>query len=136
MPNTRNRPAALPIACCLHALGAAAPTAHAADPPDAAALLERVRAHYAALHSYADSGTLVTEIQLSCGPAVVERHTFTTRYRAPRQFWFDWNEDPAAGGDRFVVWGDGGDLNTWWLTTGAHDVYPPGRGAIAFALAS
>jgi hypothetical protein len=118
------------------ALTAGSVSAAAGDDDAAARLLERARARYAELRSYQDTGTVVTEHQLPNGPLVVERHSFRTRYRAPRSFLLDFREDEAAGGDRFVLWGGGGDLNTWWLTTRVHDVYPQGRGIIAFAMAA
>jgi hypothetical protein len=104
--------------------------------PEARALLERSRAAYAALRSYADTGVVITEEQLPGAPAVVERHTFTTYYRAPRQFFFDFNKDPKAGGERFVIWCAGEEFNTWWSTTGVHEKYERGRGELAFATGS
>ena len=70
------------------------------------------------------------------GPPIVERHVFETRYRAPRNFFFQFDEDPKAGAERFVIWCDGGDFNSWWSTTRVHDVYSGGRGALAFAIGS
>jgi hypothetical protein len=104
--------------------------------PGASDLLERSRAAYAALRSYADTGVVTTEDQLPGSPAVIERHTFMTYYRAPRQFFFDCTEDEKAGGERFVIWCDGGDFNTWWSTTGVHEKYERGRGEVAFATGS
>lgn len=103
--------------------------------PGAETLLAQSRANYAALKSYADIGTVFTEYKGVDGPLIAERHTFTTRYRPPRQFLLDFKEDAQAGGDRFVIWSDGGDFNTWWLTTGVHERYPQGQGAYAFAQA-
>jgi hypothetical protein len=104
--------------------------------PKASDLLERSRAAYAALRSYADTGVVTTEDQLPGSPAVVEHHTFATYYRAPRQFLFDFTEDEKAGGERFGIWCDGGDFNTWWSTTGVHEKYERGRGEVAFAVGS
>lgn len=104
--------------------------------PSAEQLLSQTRANYAVLESYADSGTVFTEYKDVQGPLIAERHSFTTRYRAPRQFLLDFNEDKQAGGDRFVIWSDGGDFNTWWLTTDVHERYPKGQGSYAFAQAA
>lgn len=104
--------------------------------PTAQQLLAQSRANYAALKSYADSGTVFTEYKGVDGPLIAERHTFITHYRAPRQFLLDFKEDEQAGGDRFVIWSEGGDFNTWWLTTGVHERYPKGQGAYAFAQAT
>jgi hypothetical protein len=104
--------------------------------PEAGDLIERSRAAYAALRSYADTGVVTAEDRLPGSPAVVEHHTFATYYRAPRQFLFDFTEDEKAGGERFVIWCDGGDFNTWWSTTGVHEKYERGRGGVAFAVGS
>jgi outer membrane lipoprotein-sorting protein len=111
--------------------------ASAADaPPIADDLLQRSRAKYAALKSYADTGIIVAEFNGGTGPALRERHTFTTYYRAPRQFYFDFKADPKAGGDRVVIWMDGAEVNSWWLATGVHQVYPKGQGFTGFAMAT
>lgn len=111
-----------------------------AIPNDAASegarLLEESRAKYAALRSYSDSVTVVTENRFAGSPPVVERHRIQTRYRAPRLYFFQFDEDPKAGAERLVIWCDGGDFNSWWSTTRVHDVYSEGRGAAAFALSS
>jgi outer membrane lipoprotein-sorting protein len=98
--------------------------------PNAASddILVRSRAMYAALKSYADTGTVVYEY----GTNSVSRHTFKTYYRAPRNFYFDFVEDKADGGSRLAIWCDGGDFQTWWSDTGIHNVYPTGQGATAF----
>jgi hypothetical protein len=46
-------------------------------------------------------------------PANVHRHGFETYFRAPRQFYFEFDMDPRAGGERIVVWCDGGDFQSW-----------------------
>ncbi len=100
-------------------------------PPDA---FTPVRERYAALQSYADTGTVRTELQWPGAPIVSGGGRFTTFYRAPRMFFFEFVEDEASGGDRFVIWCDGGDFQSWWATTGQHEVYDGGRGALAFLL--
>lgn len=91
-----------------------------------------VSARYAALSSYSDTGTVETAYQWPGTPAVTERHSFETAFRAPRNFFFRFDEDPAAGGDALVIWCDGGPFQSWWKTTGVHEVYDGGRGANAF----
>lgn len=101
-------------------------------------VLEQSRAKYAALKTYADTGTVTTEEVLpgnSDQPAV-EKHTFTTFYRGPRQYFFEFKKDPSVGDERFVIWADSADFNTWWSATKVHDTYPKGEGAEAFALSS
>jgi outer membrane lipoprotein-sorting protein len=91
-------------------------------------ILARSRATYAALKSYADTGTVTHEH----GVNGVSRHTFKTYYRAPRHFYFDFVEDKADGGSRTVIWCDGGDFQAWTSETGVHNAYPKGQGASAF----
>ena len=113
--------------------GSASSVQAASAPGD---VLDRSRAMYAALRSYADTGTTTTEYRSPGAPAMIERHTFSTLYKAPRQFLFDFQKDPKVGVERFVIWGDGEDFHTWWSATHVHDTFPRGRGAIAFALGS
>ena len=102
-------------------------------PLTADALLERSRGKYAALKSYSDTGVVVTESNGGSPTLMKERNTFTTYFRVPKQFFFDFRADPSASGDRFVLWIDGAEVNTWWQATGVHDKYPQGQGAAGFA---
>lgn len=95
-------------------------------------VLARSHAAYAALKSYADTGTVVQEY----GTSSVSRHTFRTYYRAPRQFYFEFTEGQADGGSRTVIWCEGADFQSWGSETGVHSVYPRGQGASAFVSAS
>jgi len=105
---------------------------HASPPED---VLEQSRAKYAALKTYSDSGTVMTEYALgNSDPLVVEKHTFTTFYRAPRQYFFEFKKDPSVADERFVIWADNADFNTWWSSTNVHETYPKGQGTQAFAL--
>lgn len=103
---------------------------------DADELWQRVVAAYEALGTYSDSGEIVTEYGSGATVEIRERHRFKTVLKRPRQFYFEFNEDPAAGADRFVIWCEGAEFNSWWLTTKVHDVYPQGKGIDAFAVAS
>jgi outer membrane lipoprotein-sorting protein len=87
-------------------------------------VFERSRAVYAALHSYADTGVVTLQYAQS-----QERHTFTTRFRSPRRFYFDFQKD---SGDRFVFWSDEETFHTWWKSTGVQQDYPKGKGVQAF----
>ena len=109
--------------------------------PSTAAMFDDVlaqsRAKYAALKSYADTGTITTEATLpGNSDKDVEHHTFTTFYRAPRQFFFEFKKDTDVGDERFVIWADTAEFNTWWSSTQVHETYPQGHGAEAFALAA
>lgn len=96
----------------------------------AADVLAQSRAAYAALQSYADSGSVVNEF--GSGPAhpMTERHRFRTLFRRPRSFFFDFMK---LGGDRYVVWSDDQAFHSWWKTTGIQYDYPKGQGAGAFS---
>ena len=92
-------------------------------------ILTKSQATYAALKSYADTGTLDTEFGPPNG-VLREHHTFTTLFRTPRHFLFDFVKEDKA--DRFVVWADDEAFHTWWQATGAADTYPKGQGGGAF----
>lgn len=109
--------------------------AQPAAPADGTHLLEQSRARYSTLRSYADTATILTEYRSAPNaPTLIERHRLQTRYRAPRAFFLQFDEDPKAGAERFVIWCDGGDFQSWWSATGVHEAYDGGRGALAFAL--
>ena len=107
------------------------PSANQPAAPDD--LLVRSRAMYGSLRSYADTGV----IQDVWGPAPtsVYQHTFKTYYRAPRNFYFEFNADKRAGGVRIVIWCDGGDFQSWSSATERHDTYPRGSGTVLSAFA-
>ena len=104
------------------------------NPAPAAAddLLARSEKMYAALKSYADTGTILYEY----GATSVSRHSFKTYYRAPRHFYFEFNEDKADGGNRLVLWGEGQDFQLWSTDAATHNIYPKGQGRAAFVGAS
>jgi outer membrane lipoprotein-sorting protein len=98
-------------------------------------VLARSRAAYAALRSYSDTGIVTVETQVPGAPLAIERHTFTTRYRNPRHFYFEFKKDASAGDERLAIWCDGGDFQSWWSATGVHEVFSGGRGVSAFTSA-
>jgi outer membrane lipoprotein-sorting protein len=107
---------------------------HAADKAVSADdLLIRSRAKYAALKSYADTGTVITEYNPGAGATLTERHKFTTYFRAPKQFSFEFK---AESTERLAIWIDGAEVQSWWSATGVHDTYPQGQGASGFAMAT
>jgi hypothetical protein len=95
-------------------------------------LIGPVTASYQALASYADKGTVETRYQWPDTPLLVEHHTFETAFRAPRNFFFRFDADPASGGDAYVIWCDGGAFQSWWKATNTHTVHDNGQGAVAF----
>ncbi len=102
-----------------------------AAPPDAERLLEEVRSKYAALDSYADTGTVTIEEKPVGATMIREQLTFVTRFAAPKQFYFDAKK---SGGERFVIWCPGDSFNSWWSATQVHESYAPGEGSNAFAM--
>jgi outer membrane lipoprotein-sorting protein len=108
------------IAITFAAVGAAAFIAHSTAPSLNAAddTLQRSRAMYGELRSYADTGVVVYEY----GSSTKDRHTFTTYFnRTPRRFYLDFNKQ---GGDRYAIWGDADAFHTWWKATGQQFDYP------------
>lgn len=123
-------PVLLAAAALVAGSGALPGPIRASDDP-----LAQSRAVYAALKSYADTGTVLQEFGPAAAP-VRERHAFKTYYRAPRHFFFDFTKGEKPGGIRFVIWGDGEAFHTWWSTTGLEETYPRGSGARAFVLST
>lgn len=94
-------------------------------------ILARSRAAYAALHSYADTGTVDVEYGPP-GHLDHDRHRFYTFFRKPRLYLFDFVKN--GNGDRLVVWSGAASLHRWWRATGSTDEYPKGQGTMAFLL--
>lgn len=63
-----------------------------------------------------------------------QSYDLTTAYRPPRQFIF--STIRASDSERFVIWVDSGDFNTYWSATQVTTDYPQGQGATAFAVGS
>jgi len=117
-------------------IGAAPP-----DPGfDAAEVLAKSRAAYAALQSYADSGTVLDETT-----GFTDRSTFRTLFiRDPRYLLIDYYaiaSEYKAGNkvpldSRIVVWMQNGELETWVSRTASHETYPADGGRQVEALKS
>jgi outer membrane lipoprotein-sorting protein len=105
------------------ALSVDQPSLRAADD-----LLARTRAAYAALRSYADTGTVDYEFGPASAP-LREHHTFKTFYRAPRHYFFDFVKQRNV--DRYVVWSDDEVFHTWWQQAQVAQTYPKGQGTAA-----
>src|SRR5262245_59201371 len=91
-------------------------------------LLAPTREIYKTLKSYSDTGVLIDDQSGF-------HHTFKTYYRAPRQFYFEFNMDAKAGGWRYVMWCDGGDFQSWTSVLKEHNVYPRGSNTTLTAFA-
>jgi len=90
-------------------------------------LLERSRALYAGLQTYADSGSVLREY----GQSSSDLHRFTTHFRrTPRGFVFDFTKQSR---ERYVVWGDPDAFHTWLSSTGQRFDYPNPRNATAIS---
>jgi len=105
---------------------------------EAEEVLAKTRAAYAALASYADSGTVIDE-----APGFTDRSTFRTLFtRAPRQLLIDYRavDSEYKAGNRIplnthvVLWLENGDLQTWSSKDQAHETYPADGGQQVNAL--
>lgn len=112
----------------------ASPLAALADTPTAEQILERMHAAYANLSAYSDTGTVTTEDKNVGAPGTIEHHSFVTRFKAPKQFYFAFTKDPKGYDERFVIWCGGEAMSTWWSASQATDTYPQGTGGNAFAV--
>jgi outer membrane lipoprotein-sorting protein len=99
--------------------------------PSAAAatddILQRARALYADLRSYADTGVVIAEY----GSSSRDEFKFVTRFsRSPRRFYLE----SSAG--QFVIWGDPDAFHTWTKLTGDQYDYPNPNNSPAIALSA
>ena len=135
-----NRPASPMLAgffnMALLAWASFAPALSFGQPLDGDAILAQVKATYPALTSYSDRVTMVTESQYPGSPLLREHHSFTTAFRAPRTFLLIFDQDPQAGGDRYVLRSDENAIYSWWKATGVTETYPPGVGLSAFGVSA
>ena len=131
---------ALPFAVAVLVATASAPDTGAARRPafDAEDVLGKTRAVYAALTSYADSGTVLDE-----ATGFTDRSTFRTLFtRDPRQLLIEYRavESVNKNGYRLplsnhlVLWMENGDLQTWSSKSQAHETYPADGGQQVNAL--
>ena len=99
---------------------------------DANDVLAKMRAAYAALTSYADSGTVLDE-----SSGFTDRSTFKTFFnRNPNNLFIDFrgvaseykigNRLPLT--NRIVLWMENGELQTWSAASQSHDIYPRAAG--------
>jgi outer membrane lipoprotein-sorting protein len=126
------RPTSILLPIASFVLLASAARSPRPDEATADDILAHTRAAYAALKSYADTGTVVLEYGQARDPSH-DRHSFRTYYRAPRLFFFEFVKEHDA--DRLVVWSDPEAFHSWWRSTGAATAYPKGQGNLAFLLA-
>jgi outer membrane lipoprotein-sorting protein len=115
-------------------LGAAATAAAAAPGPSAEEVIKKMRAAYAALASYSDKGTITTEEKPVGATMTIERSTFVTRFKHPKQFYFEFTKDPKVSNERYVIWCPGDIFSTWWSASQATEAYAQGEGQNAFAV--
>jgi len=101
-------------------------------------VLARTRAAYAALTSYADSGTVLDE-----ATGFTNHSTFRTLFtRDPRQLLIDYHaiESRDVNGlsiplnSQVVFWMENGDLQTWASRSQSHETYPADGGQQVNAL--
>jgi len=124
-------PSLIPIALIAFA-GAADSAAVRQAPYSANDVLTKMRAAYAALTSYADSGTVLDE-----SSGFTDRSTFRTffnrepnnlflEYRAVASEYRDGNRVPLNA--YIVLWMENGELQTWSGADQAHSTYPRAEG--------
>jgi len=124
-------PSLIPIALIAFA-GAADSAAVRHAPYSANDVLTKMRAAYAALTSYADSGTVLDE-----SSGFTDRSTFRTffnrepnnlflEYRAVASEYRDGNRVPLNA--YIVLWMENGELQTWSGADQAHSTYPRAEG--------
>ena len=124
-------PSLIPIA--LIALAGTADTGAVRHAPySASEVLTKMRAAYAALTSYADSGTVIDD-----NGGFVDRSTFRTfftrepnnlfiEFRAVASEYKDGNRIPLTA--HIVLWMENGELQTWSGADQAHSTYPRAEG--------
>lgn len=107
---------------------------------DADDVLAKTRAAYAALQSYADSGTVLEE-----SSGFTDRSTFRTLFtREPRNLLIEYravvseykNGHRVPLNTHIVLWMENGELQTWNSRTSAHEIYPADGGQQVNALKS
>lgn len=132
--------AALPFALGALVATASAPDTGTARRPafDAEDVLAKTRAAYAALTSYADSGTVLDE-----AAGFTDHSTFRTLFtRDPRQLLIEYRAVESVGknnhhlplNNHLVLWLENGDLQTWSSKSQAHETYPADGGQQVNAL--
>jgi outer membrane lipoprotein-sorting protein len=106
--------------------------ASVAAPSSRSEVLARSFALYPTLTSYADTATVVRE-----SPSGIERWKFTTRFRAPLDFYFDFQGVDWKSGSsitlstsyhRMVLWMIGGELQSFNLQMKSHETIPRASG--------
>ena len=95
--------------------------------------LEASRKAYAALRSYADSGTVVVENASKGVDPTTTRYTFRTHYRRPVHFYFEFNKEAVPGAVHYAAWGDTRAFHMWSAGLDI-ETYPPGLTDPAFSL--
>jgi outer membrane lipoprotein-sorting protein len=128
------------LSVVLTTLALAAPRDTSTARFDAEDVLAKTRAAYAALTSYADSGTVLDEVT-----GFTDRSTFRTLFiRDPRYLLVDFTaiaSEYKAGnrlplGNRVVLWMENGNLQTWSSKSQTQETYPADGGQQVNALKS
>jgi outer membrane lipoprotein-sorting protein len=96
-------------------------------------LLQRSVLFYIRMQAYSDTAEMTTEFGTPGTTPVVEHYSFKTYFRAPQQFFFEFTK---STGERFVIWSEGGDFQTWSTATHTQDNYPQSQVTLAFSVAS
>jgi outer membrane lipoprotein-sorting protein len=89
-----------------------------ADEPESDALkaqdvLDRMAEVYAGCESYRDTGVVKTVFVLAAGNQTVEK-PFKTAFVRPDRFRFEYTAQRGGRQDRYIVWREGKEVQTWW----------------------
>lgn len=85
---------------------------------EAAAILERTRALYSNLQSYADEGSVTCNFESANRRPQQSRIQFSTRFRRDGAFFFEYHEERVelASRRRTAIWGRPGSYKRWFHT--------------------
>lgn len=98
-------------------------------------ILQRMKAAYASLKSYADDGEVRLEMRPPGAQLVTQHGQFTTRFVAPKQYYFKQIKTTASD-ETYALWSDGEVFSTYWSATDVLEKYAKGKGTQAFSVSA
>lgn len=104
----------LTICCAMIAIGKPAGADESkTDALTAQELLNRMARVYADCKTYRDTGVVKTVFHDKLGKRTTEK-PFKTAFVRPERFRFKYTEELLGRKDRYIVWRDGKEVQTWW----------------------
>ena len=76
-------------------------------------VLDRMAKAYAGCNTYRDTGVVKTVFIRTTGTRTVEK-PFKTAFIRPNRFRFEYTEKRGGREDRYIVWRNGKEVQTWW----------------------